>query len=108
MNERIKELYVEFHTKRRLRVERLTEERFQYYIAEGCNNSPAIHKDALYWAMEQISEEEQFSDFAELIVKECIDMCDEVKYHIEQEFIDPEFGPTECINLIKNHFGLEE
>ena len=78
MNEKIKELYVEFHTKRRLKIERLTEERFQYYIAEGCNNSPAIHKDALYWAMEQISEEEQFSDFAELITKELLNISDEV------------------------------
>lgn len=45
--------------------------------------------------------------FAKLVIKECIDMCDEVKYHIEQDFIDPEFGPTQCINLIKTHFGIE-
>lgn len=49
--------------------------------------------------------------FAELIVKECIDMCDEVdrinKYHIEKDFIDPEWGPKECIDVIKTHFGVE-
>lgn len=49
--------------------------------------------------------------FAELIIKKCMDMCDEVdrinKYHIEKDFIDPELGPTNCIDVIKNHFGVE-
>lgn len=49
--------------------------------------------------------------FAELIVKDCIDMCDEVdrinKYHIEKDFIDPELGPNDCIDVIKNHFGVK-
>lgn len=49
--------------------------------------------------------------FAELIVNDCIDMCDEVdrinKYHIEKDFIDPELGPNDCIDVIKNQFGLK-
>jgi hypothetical protein len=48
--------------------------------------------------------------FAELIIKDCIDMCDEVdrinKYHIEKDFIDPELGSTDCIDVIKSHFGI--
>ena len=50
--------------------------------------------------------------FAELIVQECISCCDEVgrinQYHIEKDFIDPELGPKECIEVIKKHFGVEE
>jgi hypothetical protein len=50
--------------------------------------------------------------FAELIVRECIGCCDEVgrinQYHIEKDFIDPELGPKECIEVIKKHFGVEE
>ena len=56
--------------------------------------------------------ETELKKFAKLIIQECIDMCDEVdrinKHHIEKDFIDPEFGPTECINVIKTHFGLKE
>ena len=50
--------------------------------------------------------------FANLIINECIDRCDEVdsinKYHIEYDFIDPQWGPKECIEIIKNHFGIVE
>jgi hypothetical protein len=50
--------------------------------------------------------------FAELIVRECIGCCDEVgrinQYHIKKDFIDPELGPKECIEVIKKHFGVEE
>jgi hypothetical protein len=54
----------------------------------------------------------QVIKFAKLIIQECIDMCDEVdrinKYHIEKDFIDPEWGPKECIEIIRNHFGVED
>ena len=105
MNDKMKELYVEFHTKRRLKIERLTEERFQHYIKEGCNNSPAIRKDALYWAMEQTSEEEQFSDFAELIVNECAKVCWD-KYRNYDSF-SHNAGVMFSI-VIKKHFGVED
>ena len=104
MNGKIRELYVEFHTNRRLKIEELTEQRFQYYIAEGCNNSPAIRKDALYWASEQISEEEQFSDFAELVVKECAKVCWN-KYH-NNDLTSYKIGVM-VFNDIKKHFGVE-
>ena len=55
--------------------------------------------------------ETEIKAFAKLIIQECIDMCDEVdqinKYHIEKDFIDPEFGPKECIDVINTHFGVE-
>ncbi len=50
--------------------------------------------------------------FAELIVRECINCCDEVD-RINEAFIqdydyDPQNGPKECIQVIKEHFGVEE
>lgn len=110
MNDKIRELYVEFHTKRRLKIEELTEARFQHYIKEGCNNSPAIRKDALYWAMEQTSEEEQFSDFAQLIVQECIKQCSLARLQIlvgmNTDFsVGKDMGMEVCIDVIKDHFG---
>jgi hypothetical protein len=54
----------------------------------------------------------ELKKFAELIVEECIGCCDEVdrinQYHIEKDFIDPELGPKECIEVIKKHFGVEQ
>jgi hypothetical protein len=51
-------------------------------------------------------------EFAELIVRECINCCDEVD-RINEAFIqdydyDPQNGPKECIQVIKEHFGVEE
>ena len=105
MNDKIKELYVEFHTNRRLKIEELTEARFQHYIKEGCNNSPAIRKDALYWAMEQTSEEEQFSDFAELIVNECANVCWD--RFINDDPLSRDLGIM-FFNDIKKHFGVND
>ena len=49
--------------------------------------------------------------FAELIVRECINCCDEVdrinKAYIEKLQFDPKNGPKECIQVIKEHFGVE-
>ena len=49
--------------------------------------------------------------FAELIVKECINCCDEVdrinKAFIQDYDYDPQNGPKECIQVIKKHFGVE-
>ena len=50
--------------------------------------------------------------FAELIVRECLGCCDEVdrinKAYIEKLQFDPKNGPKECIQVIKEHFGVEE
>ena len=53
--------------------------------------------------------------FAELIVKECIMLCEEW-IEIDKDLkktkswvgVDPEIGPEFCIGSIKNHFGIEE
>ncbi len=54
----------------------------------------------------------QLNRFAELIVQECINCCAEVdrinKAYIEKLQFDPENGPKECIQVIKEHFGVEE
>ena len=50
--------------------------------------------------------------FAELIVGECINCCDEVdrinQDYIKNLYVDPQNGPKECIEVIKAHFGVEE
>lgn len=58
------------------------------------------------------ADDESLRKFAELIVKECINCCDEVD-RINEAFIqdydyDPQNGPKECIQVIKEHFGVEE
>lgn len=54
---------------------------------------------------------ESVSRFVELIVQECVKCCEEVadinKTYIEVRLVDPEFGPKECIEIIKKHFGVE-
>jgi hypothetical protein len=50
--------------------------------------------------------------FAELIVQDCIMLCEEW-IEIDKDFkktwvgVDPEIGPEFCIDSIKNHFGIE-
>jgi hypothetical protein len=61
---------------------------------------------------ESQSTEQCYQKFAELIVRECINCCDEVD-RINEAFIqdydyDPQNGPKECIQVIKEHFGVEE
>ena len=57
----------------------------------------------------------ELEKFAELIVKECIMLCEEW-IEIDKDLkktkswvgVDPEIGPEFCIGSIKNHFGIEE
>lgn len=56
----------------------------------------------------------ELEKFAELIVKECIMLCEEW-IEIDKDLkktkswvgVDPEIGPEFCIGSIKNHFGVE-
>lgn len=48
----------------------------------------------------------EFEKFAELIVKECIDICKE--RHWTWRWDETTSGPNECAELIKKHFGVEE
>ena len=47
-----------------------------------------------------------YEKFAESIVQECISLCEEVD-DINKTY-DTEFGPKECIKVIKTYFGVEE
>lgn len=99
MNDNIRELYVTFHTDRRLKLEALTEQRrIQLIQVDGRENSPHTVRDALYWAMEQTSEEDELNVFAELIIQECIDIC--------LDFQQVEYMP-DVSGEIKKHFGIE-
>ena len=56
----------------------------------------------------------QVAKFAELIIKECIMLCEEW-IEIDKDFkqdkanvgIDTQIGPGFCIDSIKNHFGVK-
>lgn len=55
--------------------------------------------------------EHELEEFAELIVRECIRCCDDIdaiQKHYLKYHIDLELGASECIEVIKNHFGMEE
>ena len=48
--------------------------------------------------------------FAELIVAECINCCDDIdviQKHYLKYGIDQELGASQCIEVIKKHFGVE-
>ena len=50
--------------------------------------------------------------FAELIIEECIKCCDDLErtnqYYISKFGLDPDIRPTQCIEVIKQHFGVQE
>ncbi len=55
------------------------------------------------------SQDEVFEKFAELIVRECINMVDNLPngYKDYRNTIENEFR-EDCINTMKKHFGIEE
>lgn len=112
MNEKMNELYIKFHTERRLFIEKETERRMNLRIATGWNNSPSVRKQCLYEAMAVRSEVDEFRMVAELIIKECIKAT--------EEMYSTPGGPTtdewwegydargvDSIEIIKDHFGVE-
>ena len=47
---------------------------------------------------------------AELIIQECIRCCDDVdtiQKHYEKYHLDMELDASQCIEVIKKHFGIE-
>ena len=50
--------------------------------------------------------------FAELIIQECIKCCDDLErtnqHYISKFGIDPDIRPKQCIEVIKQHFGVKE
>ena len=96
MNENIRKVYVEFHNQRRLRIEALTEQkRIRLIEEDGRENSPHAVRDALYWAMEQTLEEDELNVFAELIIKECVEVASD---YDNTNYVGP---------AIELHFGVE-
>ena len=49
---------------------------------------------------------------AELIIQECIKCCDDLErtnqHYISKFGIDPDIRPKQCIEVIKQHFGVKE
>ena len=74
-------------------------------------NGVFIHK-LMTGAKQYTFLEYDLEKFAELIVQECVNCCDEVdrlnKAFIKCYDFDPQNGPKECIQAIKQHFGVEE
>jgi chorismate mutase len=46
--------------------------------------------------------------FAELIVKECMELCKKQEYDYWRSSEDQDFTPIDCADAIKEHFGVEE
>ena len=59
--------------------------------------------------MERLGIEDKFEKFAELIVRECIGCCEQVISDPVPESVDTWLnGGEQCIQEIKQHFGVEE
>ena len=46
--------------------------------------------------------------FAELIVRECIELCKKQEYDYWRSSEEQDFTPIDCADAIKQHFGVEE
>jgi len=49
----------------------------------------------------------QYRKFAELLVKECVKVCNEQEYSYWKATEDQDFTPVDCAIAIKEHFGVE-
>lgn len=96
MNDKMNELYIKFHTERRLFIEKETERRMDLRIAAGWNNSPAVRKECLYEAMGVRSEVDEFRMFAKLIIRTSI---------LRMEHEDRDCGEW-MGNVLMMHFNL--
>jgi len=50
----------------------------------------------------------QMEKFAELIVKECADLCSKYGDRVEYNRPNSGYEAWECADIIKQHFGVEE
>jgi hypothetical protein len=53
-----------------------------------------------------LSPQEQL--FAELIVRECTEVCKKEEYYYWRSSEDQDFTPQDCADAIEEHFGVEE
>lgn len=76
-------------------------------LAEQCwvhTNKPLFGAKSPHWEFDR-------QKFAELIVRECINCCDDIdaiQKHYLKYGINQELGASQCIEVIKKHFGVEE
>lgn len=97
---RLEERYRQFHTRRRLEIERLTAERFDAMIAEGFSASGGNHKDALFYAYDHMpSEKDQMIEFGLSIVRDCISILENDTDRHRREYFS---------SLLKSQFGIVE
>ncbi len=98
MNDKIREIYVKFHTERREFIEQETERRFQKRILGHWSPSPSTKKECLYEAMNVRTEEEEFERFAQLLLAECEDALYKTRQRYAAEFISEYFGEEDETN----------
>jgi predicted secreted protein len=53
------------------------------------------------------SKEETLKRYAELIVKECMELCKKQEYDYWRSSEDQDFTPIDCADAIKEWFGVE-
>ena len=106
MNENIKELYIKFHTKRRLFVEEETEKRFQEMIADDWSDSPSTRMEALYVVMGKRNEQMDFEEFANLIIGKCVDICNSHSEQVGGKKTAVGEGIKDCADFISEYFGI--
>ena len=51
---------------------------------------------------------DELEKFAELIVRECLELCKKQEYDYWRSSEDQDFTPIDCADAIKEHFGVEE
>jgi hypothetical protein len=73
-----------------------------------------LKQQALHWSGENVNrnlysnyeiEQKEYEKFAELIVRECIAICQDVD---GEDNIDAKSGRQDCAVEIQEHFGVEE
>ena len=79
MNERIKEL--------------------AFAATEGSNWKPGLGNPQIQEYMEK---------FAELIVRECVEICKKQEYKYWRSSEEDQWTPIDSANAIQEHFGVEE
>ena len=72
---------------------------------EAAKQSAVMFMNLVFTDKQKTGDELFLEKFAELIAKECVDICSELHWNYR---IGDESGPKECAERIKKHFGVEE
>jgi len=108
MNENIKDLYIQFHTKRRLFIEEEAEKQFQEMVADDWSESPTTRMEALFVVMGKRNEQMDFEEYAKLIINICVEICDEQSHLYGGKKTANGECLKSCGNHIKNYFGIDK